>query len=344
MRAITIVFSDIVKPYIDTVKQALTDQVNNDGCKNHFGTSLSNAVYNGIIYQNDGNNIITANGTVTQSPSAAGGTSTYITGLIVGETYVLSGLPESTTISGGEAFIKIYKNDRSYSEIKTSSGNKTLTFTYDGTNAMAIDVGIRTVGAVVTNAVFKPMICLKSLYDADPTFAPYAKSNKELTEIVDPLKTQFDADHIIVKTISDAMNIYWTDNATPSDWSNLTTQQATDIAQALYDVFKKIGGAAGKRNTGIIRKNYKKASDGSEIASSVLMADLYSNSSYNSMLSNNASARFTLTMCPYGETSRITFSLWGNKLMLSKHGIDNSGTVFDFDKLYTYNTISTYKG
>lgn len=344
MQAITKVFSDIVKPYIDTVKQVLTDQVNNDGCKNHLGTSLSNAVNNGITYQNDGNNIITANGTVTQSPSAAGGTSTYITGLIVGETYVLSGLPESTALSGGEAFIKLYKNDSSYSEIKTSSGNKTLTFTYDGTNAMAIDVGIRAVGIVVTNAVFKPMICLKSLYDADPTFAPYAKSNKELTDIVDPLKTQFDADHTIVNTVSNVMNTYFTDNAMPSDWSNLTTQQATDIAQTIYDVFKKIGGAAWKRYTGIMRWTYRKASDGSELASSVLMVDIYSNSNYNSMLSNNANARFTLTMCPYGETSRITFSLWGNKLMFSKHGIDNAGTVFDFDKLYTYNTISTYKG
>lgn len=184
MKSITKVFSDIVKPYIDAVKQALTDQVNNDGCKNHFGMSLSNFVNNGITFQVDGNNIITANGTVTASPAAAVGSSGYITGLIVGETYVLSGLPESTTISGGEAFIKLYKNDTSYSEIKTSSGNKTLTFNYDGTNAMTIDVGIRTVGAVVTNAVFKPMICLKSLYDADPTFAPYAMSNKELTDNV----------------------------------------------------------------------------------------------------------------------------------------------------------------
>jgi hypothetical protein len=166
--------------------QTLTQQIDIDGCKNHLGMSLSNVVNNGITYQNDGNNIITANGTVTQSPSAAGGTSTYITGLVVGETYVLSGLPESTALSGSEAFIKLYKNDNSYSEIKTT-GSKTLTFTYDGTNAKVIDFGIRTVGTVVTNAVFKPMICLKSLYDANPTFVPYAKSNEELTEDVSRL-------------------------------------------------------------------------------------------------------------------------------------------------------------
>lgn len=189
MQAITKVFSDIVKPYIDTVKQVLTDQVNNDGCKNHFGMSLLNVVDNGITYQVDENNIITANGTVTASPSSTVGSAGYITGLIVGKTYVLSGLPELTALSGGEAFIKLYKNDNSYSEIKTSS-NKTLTFTYDGTNAKSIDVGIRIVGTVVTNAVFKPMICLKSLYDADPTFAPYAKSNKELTDDVIGLNSE----------------------------------------------------------------------------------------------------------------------------------------------------------
>ena len=180
----------------------LIDSQNIDGCKNHFGMSWSGSVNNGITYQANGDNTITANGTVTTSPSAAIGSSGYITGLIIGETYVLSGLPEPTTLSGGEAFIKLYKNDNSYSEIKTSSGNKTLTFTYDDTNAKAIDIGIRTVGTVVTNAVFKPMICLKSLYDADPTFVPYAKSNKELTEKIDIVGNLFTTTTKVVDNIT----------------------------------------------------------------------------------------------------------------------------------------------
>jgi hypothetical protein len=160
---------------------ALFDNMEVNGAVNMLLNNVTTQTISGITFTANNDGTVTANGTVTQSPSAAGGTSTYITGLVVGETYVLSGLPESTALSGSEAFIKLYKNDNSYSEIKTT-GSKTLTFTYDGTNAKVIDFGIRTVGTVVTNAVFKPMICLKSLYDADPTYVPYAMTNRELTE------------------------------------------------------------------------------------------------------------------------------------------------------------------
>jgi hypothetical protein len=179
-------------------------------------------------------------------------------------------------------------------------------------------------------------------YNGD--YVPYAKSNKELTDIVDPLKTQFDADHNIVKTISNEMNVFFTDNALPSDWGNLTTQQATDIVQTLYDVFKKIGGKATIRYTGILRLFYRKASDGSELSSSRDMVDIYANTSYAQMLTDNANARFTMVRHPYGSTAQTTLALWGNKLLYSNHGINNVGTVTDYDKKYTYNTISTYKG
>jgi len=175
-------------------------------------------------------------------------------------------------------------------------------------------------------------------------YVPYAKSNKKLTEIVDPLKTQFDNEHNYIIPFSDIMNIYWTNNAIPSNFSNLTTQQATDLAQALYDLFKKIGGAAYIRYSGLINVYDRKASDGSQLSSTRDMADIYSNTAYSSMLSNNANARFTLVRYPYGSSVQTTYALWGNKLMYSCHGIDAAGHIIDFDKIYTYNTISTYKG
>lgn len=169
---------------VNSLKETFTQQINTDGCKNHYRMPWSDFVSNGVTYQANGDKTITANGTVTSSPSYSSNPKGNITGLIVGETYVLSGLPDPTTISGGssaEAYIKLYKNDWTYSDIKTK-GSKTLTFTYDGTNAMTVDIGIRGVGTVATNAVFKPMICLKSVYDLDPTYAPPAKTNQQLAQ------------------------------------------------------------------------------------------------------------------------------------------------------------------
>ena len=40
------------------------------------------------------------------------------------------------------------------------------------------------------NLVFKPMITLKSLYDADPTYQSYAMSNAELTAAIQALQAQ----------------------------------------------------------------------------------------------------------------------------------------------------------
>lgn len=259
--------------------------------------------------------------------------------------YKMTGIPETIAVSS-DFILDVYLYNVTDAVNVSPSARYIQDYIYSLSSSKTYRpvIAVYSGKTIPSGTIVKPMLSVASLNLSYSDYVPYAKSNRKLTEIVDPLKTQFDADHNVVKTISDTMNIYWTDNAYPSDFSNLTAQQVSDIVQALYDFFKKIGGAGGIRYSGLMTLYHKKASDGSQLGSTRDMVDIYANTSYSSMLSNNTNARFTMVRHPYGSTVQITYALWGNRFIYSSHGMNNGGEISDFDTIYTYNTISTYKG
>lgn len=203
-------------------------------------------------------------------------------------------------------------------------------------------------GRTVTNEDVTPIMAQKSLMDVDDSFSPYAKSNKELTEDVAALESQINADTGRIKNllqVTDAtLNIYCTNDTVP-DWSNLTAVSATDIAQGIYDYFKKIGGEASIYYIGLCNMRYLKASDGTQLGSSNNMVHLFSNTiTYNAMLADNTKARLAITMRPYGNSTERRIGLWGKYMTVSVHGVASNGAVSNVDTGITHNTISTYKG
>lgn len=163
--------------------------------------------------------------------------------------------------------------------------------------------------------------------------------NKELTENNNDLNTKMS----YINPIHVTMNVYMTSDAIPS-WGNFTTQDATDIAQAMYDVYKKIGGKQGNYFGGITLMWYKK-SDGTFLASENDLCEIImSGANYNTCLADNSKTRMRFSLKPYGYCVTTDFALWGSSFNYLRQGTDTSGAVIDYHEKQTAGTISTYVG
>lgn len=134
-------------------------------------------------------------------------------------------------------------------------------------------------------------------------------------------------------------DVYWTGDAAPTD--NWTSQNATDYAQAIYDFFKKCGGALGIVYTGRISYRSRKASDGHILSSSEGYYTLFSNQTYANMLADNSVARISFDYRLYGTSISNKYALWADHIMRSLHGMSPNGTLTDVDVSLAYNTISS---
>ena len=94
----------------------------------------------------------------------------------IGKSCILTGCP-----SGGSAssyFMRFFRYDGSNSAVDVGNGvNLTPTAVNSGWKNITVNVAANT---TVNNITFKPMIRLAS--DTDPTYQPYAMTNRELTE------------------------------------------------------------------------------------------------------------------------------------------------------------------
>lgn len=347
--------ADPVAVQVVSVKETLTNQVagllDNDkvnGAVNilpfdlnkikaiNTSGSWSNNVYTvaGISFTVEGDGTVKANGTATgyaemqyyykAVPSIVPSNSNK---------YKLTGCPAG----GSSETYQMFARSNS-TQVRPDYGDGVI---LDIADVLAVAMNVKS-GQTVSNLVFKPMISLTSMNLKYNDYVPYAKSNKELTEDVETLKSgQLNSSIEFFDTKT--MNIFWTSDAFPSDWSNLTTQEATDIAQALYDFFKKIGGSGSKAYEGVMYMTSHKKSDGSQLGNAIGICRVYSNASYSSMLSNNSNARFRMTYEQYGSAEYLAIALWGNKLQWCQMGVNNYGLV-DNKTRVSYNTISTYKG
>lgn len=130
----------------------------------------------GITYTKNADGSITANGTTT-------GRSDYPlwynrVGLLKAGTYKISGVP-----TGNVGMIQIWNATRNRADVTISNG-ASQTFTYNGTDAIKVQIiASTTSGVQVDNVMFKPMITVADAPNSDYAhYVPYAQSNAALTE------------------------------------------------------------------------------------------------------------------------------------------------------------------
>ncbi|MBP3249947.1 MAG: hypothetical protein J6M48_06300 [Ruminococcus sp.] len=143
------------------------------GSKNLLKNTAVSAEINGVTFTVNSDGSITATGTATAN---ADFTLSNLTGYPTSGRYVLSGCPEG---GGANTYrIQIYQVAADYGEgVAFVSQNR-------------LNVYIRiSAGQTVDNLVFKPMIRPAEIPDS--TYQPYAPSNRELFEGIEPILTAF---------------------------------------------------------------------------------------------------------------------------------------------------------
>ena len=176
---------DTYVPYVPTNKELMSCKLNGYvGAKNLLPYPYRHTTRNssGVTFTDNGDGTITANGTATADTSfELNNLWSYSDDFNMnGKTYMLTGLPigsDSTTYY----FQGLHKNG-------TDSQDAYIVYANSDGNVVAPrsandHVGFRIViksGQTVSNLVFKPM--LRHIEDTDPTWQPYAKTNKELTD------------------------------------------------------------------------------------------------------------------------------------------------------------------
>lgn len=139
------------------------------------------------------------------------------------------------------------------------------------------------------------------------------------------------------------MNIYMTSDAIPT-FGSFTNQDATDIAQAMYDLYKKLDGNPSIR-FGRLSYRWLKKSDGTQLGSGEGSAEIINiGPSYNSCLLDNSRTRMRISLKDYGYCVTTDYALWGSAFTYSRRGTDTDGTVVDQHQKETVGTISTYIG
>lgn len=178
--------NDLVKPYIDKVKTAYKNNINTLGCKNLLPNRMLSEQSLGVTAIVNSDLTISLNGTAT---------GVFLVGLLSGiregtanqnkfslkelgidktKKYVLSA--NSTT---SDCNIRLYFYDSTKTQIgdaigSGSSGVARFDFLtdYANTEYMEVNLYIKS-GTNVGSTLLKPMICLESDYDLDPSYVPY---------------------------------------------------------------------------------------------------------------------------------------------------------------------------
>ena len=173
MRSIVEVVQNLIKPYIDSVKQALSTTNNVLGAKNLLPNNAVSQTVSGATYT------VNSDGTITVSGTASG-TNSYINlvenlSLPNGE-YVLS-------CEGADGHVYAYAliGDTRYNTLEGS-----VNFTIN--NQVITRVRVVAVNGYPTSPMtLKVMIRPASIQDA--TYVPYAMTNRELTKKVTPISS-----------------------------------------------------------------------------------------------------------------------------------------------------------
>lgn len=173
-------------PYVPTNKELMSCKLNGYvGAKNLLAYPYKHTTKseNGVTFTDNGDGTITVNTPTSASAETTFYLSQSIQSILDTGMYILSGCP-----SGGNRTSGYFME---FAELATSSSDWKMFGTDTGEGAIAhIDstryaihayIRIRS-GATVSNLTFKPMI--RRVEDTDPTWQPYAKTNRELTDVI----------------------------------------------------------------------------------------------------------------------------------------------------------------
>lgn len=142
----------------------------------------------GITWTDNGDGTVTANGTATQTTyftlSTRTGDTNMTDSLIEGESYILTGCPTGGSNQTYDIFINETYGSAEVGLAFDYGSGATFTLDHKTENNYGIGVRIRS-GQTVSNLTFKPMLRLAS--DTDDTYQPYAKTNRQLTEVIGDL-------------------------------------------------------------------------------------------------------------------------------------------------------------
>lgn len=196
--------TDLVKPYIDKTKNRLTDNIKYNGAKNILANFTAGGTLGGIQYEKQDDGSFILNGTATGNPTSlnlfSGGKSissstvSFIQkaksvtelGIDLTQTYVLSNI--SSNVAGRLRFTLFDANQTTLHNFEAiaSDNNIEIDFTdYPTTAYIIADIAI-TKNASVTNGIVYPSLMLKSDYEADPSYQPFAEPNVALTHTKAP--------------------------------------------------------------------------------------------------------------------------------------------------------------
>lgn len=176
-----------MKSIVDVITQAKSYFASNEAFTNEVATRAANGahnllpniatsqVINGVTFTVNSDGSVTAN--VPANPNAATLSLTTTLKLPAG-TYKLTGCP-----SGGST-TRYYMQGAGDVDYTTGSAildtGEGFTFTLTATNTLLFNILIRTGFTEGGTITFYPIIRLAS--DTDPTYTPYAKTNRELTK------------------------------------------------------------------------------------------------------------------------------------------------------------------
>lgn len=165
-------FTDEDKEQIATNKNNILYNIK-DGVQNIFKLAAGTRTAGGVTFTINSDGAITLSNTATSdsvfiiSDNLNVSDDTYV---LYGDGFV-SGIFMDTYEAG-------YTNRRTFTTYAVTNSNTKIwrLIVSSGTN--------------VNGVTIRPMICLKSLYDANPSYQPYAMSNAELTAAIQALQAQ----------------------------------------------------------------------------------------------------------------------------------------------------------
>lgn len=172
MQAITKVFSDIVKPYIDAEDGILQNQLNINGIVNVLPDTFTTQTIGSTTWTKESDGTVVATKT-----SSAASIADFATVTLPAGSYRLSGCPSG----GSDSMYNMSVGISGGAELARDKGSTAL-FTLSETTTLIIKARTGASLAVNTQVHFKPMISFAFMDLSYDDYVPYAKSNQLLTK------------------------------------------------------------------------------------------------------------------------------------------------------------------
>lgn len=215
------------------------------GAKNRLPVEWNWRTIRGVTFTSGDNETVVANGTATDGNAVLYGKARFKMaeiGFKLGDRIALSGCPSDggagkyywgiNRFIGGE-----YEAPRINNTGLTADGSNRITLNQTDMDAEFEAMVVVDNGFVADGLIFNPMITLDRVYDANPTYAPYAMTNRELTEKVRDLETSSGSSYDDTALTNRVATV----ESSIGTLSSLTTAAKTSLVDSVNEVFVKSG-------------------------------------------------------------------------------------------------------